>query len=88
VSELDKMAAILALSSASRTFSLAICALSFLICARSCFSCAICFSHSIALISRSTTGCQLSLDNQRRQRGSDERYACLLVERDVSSEWD
>jgi hypothetical protein len=48
----------------------------------------ICCSRSIALISRSTTGCQLSVDNQRRQRGSDERYSCLLMERDVSNDWE
>ena len=81
MSELDKIAAILALSSASCTFSLAICSLSF-------FSSLICCSRSIALISRSTTGCQLSVDNQRRQRGSDERYSCLLMERDVSNDWE
>jgi hypothetical protein len=52
------------------------------------FSCSIfLFSHSIFLrsnsisrISYSTTGCQLSLDNQRRQGGSEDRYSDLLIE--------
>ena len=39
-------------------------------------------SYSIALISRSTTGRQLSIANQRRQRGKQERYADLLIELD------
>ena len=52
------------------------------------FSCSIfLFSHSVFLrsnsisrISYSTTGCQLSLDNQRRQRGSEDRNSDLLIE--------
>jgi len=72
VSELHKSASSLALSSSSRAISLS--------------SCLICFSRSIALISRSTTGRQFSVDNQRRQRGSDERYADLLIELDDSNE--
>ena len=46
------------------------------------FSCKIFLrSNSIALISRST-GRQLSIANQRRQRGKQERYADLLIELD------
>ena len=37
-------------------------------------------SNSISRISYSTTGCQLSLDNQRRQGGSEDRNADLLIE--------
>ena len=45
------------------------------------FSCSIFLrSNSISRISYSTTGCQLSLDNQRRQRGSEDRYSDLLIE--------
>jgi len=40
--------------------------------------------RSIALISRSTTGRQLSIANQRRQRGKEERYSDLLIDRDGS----
>ena len=51
-------------------------------------------SSSSRAISRSTTGRQFSnscgedfvYDNQRRQRGNDERYADLLLERDDSNE--
>jgi hypothetical protein len=47
------------------------------------FSCKIFLrSYSIALISRSTTGRQLSIANQRRQRGKQERYADLLIKLD------
>ncbi len=47
------------------------------------FSCKIFLrSNSIALISRSTTGRQLSIANQRRQRGKKERNADLLIELD------
>ena len=45
------------------------------------FSCSIFLRlNSISRISSSTTGCQLSLDNQRRQRGSEDRYSDLLIE--------
>ena len=48
------------------------------------FSCSIFLrSTSISRISYSTTGCQLSLDNQsrqRRQRGSEDRNSDLLFE--------
>ena len=45
------------------------------------FSCSIFLrSYSIWRISYSKTGCQLSLDNKRRQRGSDDRYSDLLIE--------
>jgi len=45
------------------------------------FSCSIFLrSNSISRISYSTTGCQLSLDNQRRQRGSEDRNSDLLIE--------
>ena len=43
-------------------------------------SCFIRCLRSISLISSSTTGCQLSLDNQRRQRGSEDKYSDLLIE--------
>jgi hypothetical protein len=71
--ELGQSAAILALSSALRAISLSSC---FILC-----SCEILrFSNSIALISYSTTGCQLSIANQRRQRGNEERNSDLLIE--------
>ena len=57
--ELGQSAAILALSSSSRALSLLICSISFLACKIS--------------ISMPTTGCQLSLDNQRRQRGNEDK---------------
>ena len=45
------------------------------------FSCSISLrSNSISRISYSTTGCQLSLDNQRRQGGSEDRNSDLLIE--------
>ena len=43
-------------------------------------SCFIRCLRSISLISSSTTGCQLSLDNQRRQRGSEDKNSDLLIE--------
>ncbi len=58
---------------ASRAFSFFSCAISL----SSCFI--LCF-RSIDLISRSTTGCQLSLESQRRQRGKEERNSDLLIE--------
>ena len=57
----------------SRSFSFFSCAISLSSC------CILCF-RSIDLISRSTTGCQLSLESQRRQRGSEDKYSDLLVE--------
>ena len=45
------------------------------------FSCSIFLRlNSISRISSSTTGCQLSLDNQRRQRGSEDKNSDLLIE--------
>jgi hypothetical protein len=73
VLELNKSASILELSASSCSISLLSCFIR--------FSCSIfLFSCSISRISYSTTGCQLSLDNQRRQRGSEERNSDLLIE--------
>jgi len=72
---------------ASRAFSFSICAISLSSCfIRFAYSISLCSnailprSNSISRISYSTTGCQLSLDNQRRQRGSEDRYSNLLIE--------
>ncbi len=73
VSELSKIASSLSLSSASRAFSLLSCAISLSSFFIRCF-------RSIDLISRSTTGCQLSLESQRRQRGKEESNSDLLIE--------
>ena len=72
VAELDKIALSLASSSESRAFSLFSCSISL----SSCFN--LC-SRAIDLISISTTGCQLSLDSQRRQGGSEDKYSDLLI---------
>ncbi len=84
----------LELACSSRAISLSSCFIRFL-CSIFLFSCSIfLFLHSIFLfscsiflrsnsisrISYSTTGCQLSLDNQRRQRGSEDRNSDLLIE--------
>jgi len=71
--ELGQSAAILALSSASRALSLLICEISFSTREISFSSCCIRCLRAIDLISIATTGCQLSLDNQRRQRGSEDK---------------
>ena len=75
VAELHEIALSLALSSDSRAFSLSICEISL-------SSRCIRFFRSIDLILRSTTGRQLSVDSQRRQRGKEERNSDLLVEGD------
>ena len=54
-----------------------------LACSSRAISLSSCFMRclrSISLISSSTTGCQLNLDNQRRQRGSDDKNSDLLIE--------
>lgn len=68
VFELGQSAASLALSSFSRAISLS--------------SCFIRFCRSIARISYSTTGCQLSLAKKRRHGGKEERYSSLLIDRE------
>ena len=70
----------LELACSSRAISLSSCFIRFS-CSIFLFSCSIFLrSNSISRISYSTTGCQLSLDNQRRQRGSEDRYSDLLIE--------
>ena len=87
VAELDKIALSLASSSESRAFSLfglrptsstadrSLCRV-----ATASLACGynLC-SRAIDLISISTTGCQLSFDNQRRQGGSEDKYSDLLI---------
>ena len=88
--ELGQSAAILALSSSSRALSLLICKISLSTCKISLSSCCIRCSRSIDLISISTTGCQLSYsygedcvyDNQRRQRGNEDKSSDLLINPD------
>jgi hypothetical protein len=80
--ELGQSAAILALSSASRAFSFLICSVSLSTCKITFSSCCIRCLRAIDLISIAATGCQLSLDNQRRQRGKEDRYADLLIDPD------
>ena len=77
----------LELACSSRAISLSSCFIRFscsiflFSCSIILFSCSIFLrSNSISRISYSTTGCQLSLDNQRRQRGSEDRYSDLLIE--------
>jgi hypothetical protein len=63
----------LELACSSRAISLASCFIR--------FSCSIFLRlNSISRISYSTTGCQLSLDSQRRQRGSEDKYSDLIVD--------
>ena len=70
----------LELACSSRAISLSSCFIRFS-CSIFLFSCSIFLrSNSISRIPYSTTGCQLSLDNQRRQRGSEDKYSDLLVE--------
>ena len=70
----------LELACSSRAISLSSCFIRFS-CSIFLFSCSIFLrSNSISRISYSTTGCQLSLDNQRRQRGSEDRNSDLLIE--------
>jgi len=78
--ELGQSAAILALSSARRSLSLLIRKISLSTCKISFSSCCIRCSRAIDLISISTTGCQLSLDNQRRQRGNEDKKSDLLID--------
>ena len=70
----------LELACSSRAISLSRCLIRFS-CSIFLFSCSIFLrSNSISRISYSTTGCQLSLDNKRRQGGSEDRYSDLLIE--------
>jgi len=71
MSELNKIASSLLLSSASRSSSFLICSSSFLICR---ILCSIAYCRTF----RSTVGLQLSFCNSRRQGGSDARNSCLL----------
>ena len=83
VAELNKIASILALSSASRAFSFLSCSVSLLNCSVSLLSCSISFS-----ISGSRR--QLSVCNHKRHRGNDEPDAPLLgdLEGDICREGD
>lgn len=63
------------MSSASLAFSLSICEISFSSCRIRCL-------RAIDLTSIATTGCQLSLDNQRRQRGNEDKWYDLLIDPD------
>ena len=102
VSELNKIASSLLLSSASRAFSFLICSvslltrkdsflscsISFSICADSLFSCFVRSREALICFSMSALCRQLSVCKNKRHRGSDEPHAPLLLELEVDACWE
>ena len=90
MSELNKIALSLLLSSASRTFSFLICSVSLLTRKDSLLSCFVRSLEALICLSMSGLRRQLSVCNNKRHRGSDEPHTPLLLklEADACGEGD